>query len=689
VGPLPRALLERVVDLVPTPIALVEPETGRILFANRAADELAGGAMGRPAAVGEYDAHFRVMDVTGRRLDAADLPAARLARGERLSGLQVDWDNGGRTTTVLVSGELVAVDDGTVGVLAFEDVTAVRAAERLRDESVALLDTLFASASVGFALLDRDLRFARVNEALAQINGVPPEAHVGRTVADVLPDLDPAAMERMREVLRTGEPVPQIEVRGETPAEPGRERVWLESWYPARHPATGEVLGLGAVVTEITDRVELLRAERRARRRAERAEQRAAFLVRAGDALTSSLDLEETLRQVARVAVPSKADWCAVDLVGRDGALHRVALEHVDPSRRERGRELERRWPVEQGGGRSGAAAVVRTGQPLLFEEVTDELLREAARDEEHLAALRELGLSSAMVVPMRVRGRTLGALSFVLADRGQRYGREDLDLALEVARRAATAIDNARLYEERAHIARTLQRSLLPATLPEVPGFEVAARYRAAGEGYEVGGDFYDVFESGPGAWSIVIGDVCGKGPEAAALTSLARYTVRAAALSHGLPSQVLAMTDAAIRRERTDGRFMSVVHGALALDGPRASIALANAGHPPVLHRSAAGEVRLVNGPGAILGTGLAPELADVEVALEGGDVLVAYTDGVLDAAAPLHDRAPEELAAFLATLPAPSADAVADAVERWALDVAGGEARDDLALLVLRRR
>jgi sigma-B regulation protein RsbU (phosphoserine phosphatase) len=202
------------------------------------------------------------------------------------------------------------------------------------------------------------------------------------------------------------------------------------------------------------------------------------------------------------------------------------------------------------------------------------------------------------------------------------------------------------------------------------------------------VGGDFYDVFEARGSAWSLVIGDVCGKGPEAATLTSLARYTVRAAALSDGLPSRVLTMTDAAIRRERTDGRFMSVVHGTLALDGERPVVTLANGGHPPVLHATAGGAVHAINGRGAILGLGIEPEFEDVAVPLDHGDLLVAYTDGVLDAAAPVHNRGPEALAAFLGTMPGASAADVADAVERWALGAADGDARDDLAVLVLRR-
>ena len=147
----------------------------------------------------------------------------------------------------------------------------------------------------------------------------------------------------------------------------------------------------------------------------------------------------------------------------------------------------------------------------------------------------------------------------------GRRFDRRDLELAEELARRCATAVENARLYGERAYIARTLQESLLPSELPEIPGIETAARFRPTGEGNEMGGDFYDLFSSGGRGWTVVMGDVCGKGPDAAAVTALARYTLRAAAMRERLPSRGLHVLNEALLRQRTDRRFCTVAYAYL----------------------------------------------------------------------------------------------------------------------------
>ena len=146
----------------------------------------------------------------------------------------------------------------------------------------------------------------------------------------------------------------------------------------------------------------------------------------------------------------------------------------------------------------------------------------------------------------------------------GRRFDEQDVELAQELARRCATAIDNARLYTERAYIARTLQQSLLPVELPDIPGIETAARFRPTGEGNEVGGDFYDLFETGGRGWTVVMGDVCGKGPDAAAVTALARYTLRAAAMRERLPSRSLG---AAERGAAAPARRPPLLHGRLRL--------------------------------------------------------------------------------------------------------------------------
>ena len=265
-----------------------------------------------------------------------------------------------------------------------------------------------------------------------------------------------------------------------------------------------------------------------------RAEQGQRFLAEAGRVLAGSLDYEETLAAVARLAVPDIADWCAVDAIV-DGQFKRLATAHADPRKVVEVLEIAERYPPDPASP-SGAYGVMRSGRSEVYPEISDELLVSAAQDEEHLALLRSIGMTSAMVVPMIARGSVVGVVSFVSAETGHRFDDADLALAESLASRAATAVENARLYAARSAIARSLQASLLPPTLPDVPGFELAAVYHSASEGTEVGGDFYDVFNTAEDQWYAVVGDVCGKGAEAAAVTAMARYTIRAAAVRQAL---------------------------------------------------------------------------------------------------------------------------------------------------------
>jgi serine phosphatase RsbU (regulator of sigma subunit) len=295
--------------------------------------------------------------------------------------------------------------------------------------------------------------------------------------------------------------------------------------------------------------------------------------------------------------------------------------------------------------------------------------------------------MRSVMVVPMATRGRMLGALSFVSAESGRSFGERDLWLAQELASRCAIAVDNSRLYGERAHIARTLQESLLPPELPRPPGIELAARFRAAGQGFEVGGDFYDVFDSGGGGWAAVIGDVCGKGPEAAAVTALARYTVRAAAMSVREPSRILATLNEAMLRQRDDRRFCTVLYARLERTADGARLEFSSGGHPlPLIVRSD-GEVLEIGTPGTLLGIVPDPDLFDEGVDLRPGDTAILYTDGVTDAAAPERVRDAREMASGLDLGAERSIDDVAGQLLEAALGDGSREPRDDIAILVVR--
>ncbi len=675
---LPRSFVEGTLDLLPTPVLLIEPGTARVTFSNRAADALAGGEFPKGAEAERYHELYHCTDAAGQRIPNEGMPGVRAARGERLDGFEMDWHLADGPRSLIIWADTLTGPGGeATTVLVFEDLTALREAEQIKDETIVLLDTIFSSAPIGLAVYDRDLRFVRVNDALAEINGRPAREHAGRELAEVLPgDLHAEVAAHVRSVLDTGQPVVDVAMTGETPARLGIGH-WLVGYYPVRHPS-GEITGVGAVVREETERVLLLEAEREARRRA-------AFLAQAGDVLSASLDYEETLRRVARAAVPDRADWCVVDMLDANGSLDRLAVAHTDPAKERWAAELQERYPPDPTAP-TGVFEVMRTGKPELHEEISDELLTTVAQDEEHLALIRELGLSSAIIVPLTVRSEAVGAVTFILADSGRHYGTPDLELAMELARRASVAIENARLYRERNHIAQTLQRSLLPPRLPDIEGFDIATRYRAAGEGYDVGGDFYDAFQTRDGPWAMVVGDVCGKGPEAAGLTSLARYTIRAAALVRHSPAEVLAMTNEVILRERTGGHFVSAVHAWV--DPGQGALRLASAGHPAALVVRAGGTVEEAKPGGTLLGIHPDSIYENLRVALAPGDAIVLYTDGVLDAGAPERVLESEELAEVLAGVAGHPAAELAELVENEAIAGRDRPPRDDLAILVLRR-
>jgi PAS domain S-box-containing protein len=418
-----------------------------------------------------------------------------------------------------------------------------------------------------------------------------------------------------------------------------------------------------------------------------RAEQAQRFLARSADVLATSLDPDQLLVEIANLAVPEIADWCAVEVLTESGLLERKALAHVDPKVRQRALELATRYPPDPDAPQ-GVYHVVKTGQPELYPDIPDEMLRAAAVDEEHYQEMLAIGLRSGIVVPLTTRGRTIGALTWVNGASGRRFDPEDVELAQEVARRCATAIDNARLYSERSYIARTLQQSLLPVELPDIPGVETAARFRPTGEGNEVGGDFYDVFETGNRGWTVVMGDVCGKGPDAAAVTALARYTLRAAAMRERLPSRSLAVLNEALLRQRDDRRFCTVAYAYLEkLDrGARAGISIG--GHPLPLVLRADGSVEPVGVPGTLLGIVPDPDLEDEAVTLEPGDSLVFYTDGVIESRATSNGVLDERrLAELVATCAGRDPDAIAAQIEEAAVMSQDGRPKDDIAVLVLR--
>jgi PAS domain S-box-containing protein len=418
------------------------------------------------------------------------------------------------------------------------------------------------------------------------------------------------------------------------------------------------------------------------------AEEAQRFLAHSSQLLAESLRIEETLPALARLAVPRMADGCIVHLCTERG-LRPVASAHADPARQALAEALQREYPPDAAAAH-GPAAVARTGESQLYPEISGDQMAAGARDTRHGELLRALGVGSAMVVPMRARNRVVGTISLLACESGRRFGRQDLALAEDLGLRAGVTVDNARLYHTREAIAKTLQASLLPPELPQIPGVEAAALYRAAGEGHEVGGDFYDIFSTGRREWFVVMGDVCGKGAAAAAVTALARYTIRAAVARRRSPAGILAALNEAMLRQRSDPtRFATITCARLDLDRDAVGLTVANGGHPCPRVLRATGLVEAVGAPGTALGITDRVRLQDRFTQLAGGDALVLYTDGLTEAGAPKRVWSPRQLDAAVGGARHQPARGIVDHLVRAALGDPPAPLRDDLALLVLRAR
>jgi serine phosphatase RsbU (regulator of sigma subunit)/PAS domain-containing protein len=420
---------------------------------------------------------------------------------------------------------------------------------------------------------------------------------------------------------------------------------------------------------------------------ARRDELKQRFLAQASKLLASSLDSAVTLEKVAWAAVPELADWCAVDMPDERGRLRRVATADVEQDRRGSDRLIV--------GGRArsgdlpvGPPQVMRTGRAELYRTVDEELLRAAARDSDQLVALRSVGALSALVVPLVVGDRVIGTITLgTTSDSGRRLGGPDLELAEELGRRAGIAIENSRVHGERAAVAATLQEALLPPRLPVIPGLSVAARFRAAGEASQVGGDFYDLFPVGDG-WMVLMGDVTGKGPSAAATTALARYTMRAAAKYESSPSRVLAQLNEALA-DATGPQLCTAVCLRLARTAAgRLEATVGCAGHPPpLLLVGPDATVTPVGEVGTLLGAFPDGAWVDTPVPLGAGETLVLYTDGVTDTRGETERFGFRRLEELLASSSDLGADALASRIDDALLAFQSGGQRDDVALLVLQ--
>jgi serine phosphatase RsbU (regulator of sigma subunit) len=424
----------------------------------------------------------------------------------------------------------------------------------------------------------------------------------------------------------------------------------------------------------------------RAREEAELGRARLAVLTEAGRRMAQSIDWESTLEAVVRSAVPAVADWTSLTMLEPRGTLRVVAVAHRDPERERMAWRLVARHPPDPEGS-GGAANVIRTGQLEVVENLPAERLKAAAEDAEHLRLLENLNVRHYVIAPLRAPEGVIGTLTFVLGDSGRRFERSDIELITTLAARAALHIQNSRLYTERLRVAEVLQVGLRPRALPGIAGVDLAARFRPAGDELAVGGDFYDVFPAGEGTWTFVIGDVSGKGAEAAAVTALTRHTLRTASLLGSDPAADLALLNRAMLAD--SGRhFCTVVCGRLHREAGGLHCRFANGGHvPPLLLRHNGTVEEVLVGQGPLVGSFGDARFHEGSLRLAPGDLLLMYTDGITEVSRREASRGERELRATLAASAGRTAEEVVDAVERRAVDLLGGRARDDMALLAVR--
>lgn len=534
-----------------------------------------------------------------------------------------------------------------------------------------------------------DLTTDRVewSSPLQELFGVVPASFPGTYATyrgSVHPEDLPALDRATRDLLDGGTDTLHAEHRLVLPA--GEVR-WVSSTGRLRRDAYGIPQDMFGVTADVSERRAAELAERRALREAAESHSRLQLLARLSGLLATPLDVTVRLTQVSDAVVEEFADRCAADLLERDG-MRRVVVSHQDSGRH----------AVTSGVTRLPSAPeteelvrrVVETGRPAVVEDVcegTGGLVAPPTPGSLVASPTPECTRTSVAVVPLVANGRSIGALTLFRGG-GRGFPAPDVDLALELGRRAGSALEKARLYTERDRVARILQRSLLPPDLPRVPGVELGAFHKPWTVGVDVGGDFYDVFSSGS-RWWMLLGDVCGKGPAAAAVGTAARHILRALLLDDTDPEDALRRLNAVVNPERGDCTYTTVVLVRITRLREGVELRIATGGHLPPLVRRRDGGVETVAVQGTLLGllSDDQVEVGQTTLRLGPGDVLLLYTDGVTEA--PVDDG--EELGQdavrhLFARVENTDAQGLVDSLSRTVL-ASAESLRDDVALLALR--
>jgi PAS domain S-box-containing protein len=726
-GPNAHAALPGVLSSVPVAVLVIDQRHDTVTYANTAAVELAGN-VALPVHVDTWGAAAGLTDLAGRPLASSSGPLSTVSQGRPVTGEAVrlspgrstDWrradaDRGDSDQLLWVTGFPLsqAGSDQQLALVVFLQLDPVDAVgdpdaylQALRERAVIATDITFTIADPR----QPDNPLVWVNPSFTRVTGYAHDEVVGRNCRFLQgPATDPAAVEEIRSAVREHRTVTTtlLNYRKDGTA------FWNQVSISPVFDGPGNLVSFVGVQTDVTERVRVehqreaaFAAEQAARREAElaraiaeqaradaeraqadaeRAQGRLALMAEASTALIATLDMGELLERLAELCVPRLADWVFLSLVDEYGGIDRTASRHREGRTTDLA-EFAARHAAHLPGN-SPSRQSIATARTVLLSPLTPEvkdgiLVQPGARE-----AFERLGGTAVLSVPMVARRRTLGALALVRASDELPFTRDDVDLAEDLARRAALAIDNVRLYQREHAVADTLQRSLLP-ELPEVPGIEASAHYVSASSAADVGGDFYDLLHLPDGSIGIAVGDVVGHDVAAAAAMGHLRGVLRACIWEavDADPGSVLTRVDRLTQGLRVASLATMVYARAVRPEAPGRpwTLHLANAGHPPVVLRDPDGAVRLLDGvSGLLVGVDAATHRETLAIEVPAGTTLVAYTDGLIERPGVDLDHGIRRLCERLAAAPPGAGPAeLCDAA------VAGGlDHRDDVALLAVR--
>ncbi|MER5465445.1 SpoIIE family protein phosphatase [Streptomyces sp. NPDC002668] len=560
-------------------------------------------------------------------------PAASVGLAERGRTLGY-WR--GRLPTRHLDGEVFDCGFRVFPVTGTGDRSVVMALASRSDEldrvktNLAFLDALFETCPIGLVLLDEELRYVHLNQALADMDGLPIQEHIGRRMEDIMITSDGGEYQRiLRAVAADGQPVVSTLVGVRTPGHPDRDQVRSVSFFPLSR-AVGSLPGVGGLLVDVTDREQAIMEATAGR-------QRLALLDRAAARIGTTLDVDVTARELVAAAVPDFSDASVVEVVEwmdepevfdpeRPLLTRRIASGTIlPPPATELVSGLE---SVTYPPG-SAIHRMLLTGRPVSVL-VNDEFMTRTVIHQARAQLLRDSGLACILIAPLIARGTVQGITMFGRSAARPAFTEEDLSLAGELASRAALCLDNARLYSRVQDIALTLQRALLPSALATSPYVEVAHRYLPGSHITEVGGDWYDVINISGGRVALVVGDVMGHGVPAAAAMGRLRITAKALARHDQEPNHLLAELDACAQEAGIElATCLYILY-----DPSTGRARIASAGHPPPLVRHPDGTVETISDVlGVPLGVGGQP-FTTIEIDLPENAILALYTDGLIEA-------------------------------------------------------